>query len=61
MEGGTPLSSLGNLEREEPYYFCDVPFSLSMLKSSFVSLLVFWAGCFETEEGSFVRILLCIL
>ena len=41
--------------------FDDVPFSLSRLKSSFVSLLISWAGCIETEEGTFVRILLCRL
>ena len=41
--------------------FDDVSFFLTRLKSCFVSMLVSWVGCNEVEEGSFVRILLCIL
>ena len=41
--------------------FDDVLFSLSRLKTSFVSMLVSWAGSIELEECSIVRILLCIL
>ena len=41
--------------------FDNVPFSLPRLKTSFVSMLVSWAGFIELEECSFVRILLCIL
>ena len=41
--------------------FDDVPFSLSRLKTSFVSMLVSWAGSIELGECSIVRILLCIL
>ena len=38
-----------------------MPFSLSKLKISFVSMLVSWAGFIELNECSVVRILLCIL
>ena len=41
--------------------FDDVPFSISRLKTSFVSMLVSWAGSIELEECSIVRILLYIL
>ena len=41
--------------------FDDVFFSIARLKSSFVSMLLSWAGCMEVEEGSLVRTLLCII
>ena len=41
--------------------FDDMPFSLSRLKTSFVSMLVSWGGSIELEECFIVKILLCIL
>ena len=38
--------------------FDNVDFSFSRLKSSFISLFVYWANCLELGECSLVRILL---
>ena len=52
-----PLCLLWAIWKEKnQIVFNDVPFSLTRLKSSFVSMLVSWAGYIEVEEGSFVRI-----
>ena len=41
--------------------FEDVFFSITRLKSSFVSMLLSWAGGMEVEVGSLARFLLLIL
>ena len=41
--------------------FEDAVFSLSKLKTSFVSAVISWAGLIANGEHSFVRIFLCIL
>ena len=41
--------------------FDDIPFSISRLKTNFISTLVSWVGSVEVEECSLVRIFLCII
>ena len=41
--------------------FDNVDFSLFILKSSFISMFVYWAKCLDLGECRLVRILLCIL
>ena len=43
--------------RRNHIVFDDMPFSLTMLKTSFVSILVSWARSIELEECSIIRIL----
>ena len=57
LEGCTSLFILGNWMRRNHIVFDDMPFSLSMLKTSFVSILVSWAWSIELEECSIIRIL----
>ena len=42
--------------RRNHIVFDDMPFSLSMLKTSFLSILVSWARSIELEECSIIRI-----
>ena len=41
--------------------FDNVDFCFSRLKTSFISIFVYWANCLELGECSLARILLCIL
>ena len=41
--------------------FDNVDFSFFRLKTSFISMFVYWANCLELGECSLVRVLLCIL
>ena len=57
LEGCASLFILGNWMRRNHIVFDDMSFSLSMLKTSFVSILVSWARSIELEECSIIRIL----
>ena len=57
LEGCTSPFILGNWMRRNHIVFDDMPFSLSMLKTSFVSILVSWARSIELEECSIIRFL----
>ena len=41
--------------------FIDESFSMTRLKTSFISMYASWANCFELGDCSLERILLCIL
>ena len=56
-----PLCMFWAIWWENRIVFDNVDFSFFRLKTSFISIFVYWANCLELGECSLVRILLCIL